>query len=152
LLVENKEVPDDQREQIARETAPYLVKGSGSISGVVRLDTAQGGFIAAAGTQVLLTPATSIALARFEEYVVRKNELPEQRKAETMWFTRTDAAGRFHFEQLAAGQYLLASQVTWSPTGDPRNARSEVTYARVTVAAGERAEVTVTRAITPTTP
>lgn len=148
-FVENKEVSGDEREQIARDTAPYLQKGTGSISGVVRIDTAQGGFTASTGTQVLLTPATAVASARFQEYVIEKNELPTQRKAEIMLLARTDSSGRFRFEKLAAGQYLLASAVAWSPTGDPGAARSEVTYARVTLAAGEQASVTVTRAIAP---
>jgi hypothetical protein len=134
-------------QEIQQDTAPYQLKGSGSISGVVTIDTARGTLVAGEGTQVGLTPATRDAVARFQEYVVEKNELPENRQAQLLWFARTDAAGRFRFDGLPPGDYLLASRTSWSPSGDSSGNRSEVTYARVQLGAGEQANVTVTRRV-----
>jgi hypothetical protein len=148
LFVE-KDVPSDTLDQIREDSAPYQKKGSGSISGVVKIDTASATFVAGDGTSVLLTPATRYALGRFQEYVVAKNELPEQRAAELVWFTHTDAAGRFRFQGLPPGDYLLASPLTWSPSGSGADARQEITYARLQLGSGEAAEVTLTRAVNP---
>lgn len=147
LFVRGDDVSDDERQQIAAETAPYLAKGTGSIAGVVRLDTDYGSFVASRNTQVALTPATTIARERFEEYVVEDNELPARRKAEMVLFTQTNAAGRFHFENLPPGDYLLASAVRWSPTGKGEDAHDAVAYARVHLSDGEHADVVVTRPV-----
>lgn len=147
LFVRNDDVSDADREQIAAETAPYLQKGSGRIAGVVRIETDYGAFIASRNTTVALTPATTIAKERFEKYVVEDNELPAQRKAELVLFTRTNAAGRFHFENLPPGEYLIASPVRWSPTGSDDKAHTEVPYARVTLGEGEQADIVVTRPV-----
>lgn len=146
-LFSRDHVSDEEREQIAEETAPYAQKGTGVITGVVRVDTGYGPFVASRNTQVALTPATTIASERFQRYVVEDNELPGQRKAELVLFARTDAAGRFHFDHLPPGEYLLASEVRWSPTGKGEDAHTEVTYARVTLADGGRADVVVTRPV-----
>lgn len=147
LFVKGDDVSEEERQQIAQETAPYLEKGSGTIVGVVRIETDYGAFVASRGTQVALTPATTIATERFQTYVVEDNELPAQRKAELVLFTRTDASGRFHFDHLPPGEYLIASPVRWSPTGKGEDARTEVPYARVTLGDGARADVVVTREI-----
>jgi len=149
LFFTEKDVPSDTLDQIRQDSAPYQKKGSGSISGVVKIDTTAGTFVAGEGTQILLTPATRYALGRFQEYVVDKNELPpNQRGAELVWFTRVDAAGRFRFQGLPPGEYLLASPLTWSPSGNSADARREITYAHLQLGPNEEAEVTVTRAVT----
>jgi hypothetical protein len=147
VMLADPEMSDEERQQLAIETAPYLEKGTGSISGVVRIETSAGTFVGASGTQVMLSPATKNTTARFEKYVVGKNELPKHREAEYIVFTRTSAAGEFRFEKLPPGAYLLASAVRWSPTGHSEDARFEVPYARVTLGDGEQATVVVTRAI-----
>lgn len=147
IFVRGDGVSEEERQQIAEETAPYLEKGTGVISGVVRVQTDYGVFVASRGTQVALTPATTIASERFQKHVVEDNELPAQRKAELVLFTRTDAAGRFHFDRLPPGEYLIVSPVRWSPTGKGEDAHTEVPYARVTLGDGVRAEVVVTREI-----
>jgi len=140
-----KDLDSDTLAQIRADSQPYQQKGSGSIAGVVKIDTSVGTFVAAQGTQVILTPATRFALGRFQEYVVEKNELPEQRNAELVWFDRTDAAGHFRFQGLPPGDYLLASPLPWSPSGSVADARQEITYARVQLGSGEAADITVTR-------
>ena len=145
LFVKDDDVSDAERKQIEIETAPYLHKGTGSIRGVLQLNTQYGQFHGSPNTQVALTPATTIALARFEKYVVEKNEVPEQRKAELVFFTRTNPSGLFHFDNLPPGNYLLLSTVGWSPTHSPDDVRSAVLYARVTLSEGEAAAVVLTR-------
>lgn len=147
VMLADPEMSDEQRKELAIETAPYLEKGTGVISGVVRIETSAGAFVASRGTQVILSPATKNTSARFEKYVVQRNELPEHREAEFVLFGRTTASGQFRFEKLPPGNYLLASAVRWSPTGRSDDARFEVPYARVTLADGEDATVVVTRAI-----
>lgn len=147
VLFAGDHVSDEERQQIAEETAPYTQKGSGTITGVVRIETDYGVFVASRNTQVALTPATTVASERFQKYVVEDNELPAQRKAELVLFARTDASGRFHFDRLAPGEYLIASEVRWSPTGKGEDAHVEVPYARVSLADGARADVVVTRSI-----
>jgi hypothetical protein len=147
LFTRGDGVSDDERQQLAEETAPYLQKGSGSIAGVVRVDTDYGPFVAGRNTQVVLRPATTIACAAFEEDVVEANELPAPRKTELVLVATTNAAGHFRFDHLPPGRYLLASAVRWSPTGRGDEARAEVTYARVTLGDGDHAEVVVTRAV-----
>jgi hypothetical protein len=147
LLLTGDHVSDDERAQINDETAPYLQKGSGTITGTVRLDTDYGVFVAGRNTEVVLTPATTIAQRRFEEDIVADYEMPASRKAELVLFARTDAAGRLRFESLPPGQYLIASPVRWSPTGRGDDAYFDVPHARVTLADGEHADVVVTRAV-----
>src|SRR5262245_9118379 len=91
--------------------------------------------------------ATTDSASRFQEFVVQKNELPDRRQAEIVWFAKTDAGGRFKFEDLPAGEYFLASPVAWSPSGSSRGANQEVAYAHLTLGAGQQAEITVTRPI-----
>jgi hypothetical protein len=140
-------VSDDERRQLAEETAPYLSRGSGSIAGIVRVVTDYGTFVASRNTEVVLRPATTLACAQFEEDVVEDNELPVQRKSELVLLATTNAAGRFRFDHLPPGRYQLASAVRWSPTGRGDEAHAEVTYARVTLGDGEQADVVLTRAV-----
>ena len=127
------------------ETAPYLEKGSASISGVVTIDTGQGEITARVGTQVYLTPATTLSNQRLQEYVIGKNELPDDRESQLVVLSRTDAQGRFRFGGLAPGEYIIASRVDWSPAGGSTVNRADVAYARVRLSAGESVTVSVTR-------
>lgn len=147
VMLADPEMSDEQRRELAIETAPYLEKGTGSISGVVRIETSAGAFVGSRGTEVILSPATKNTSARFQKYVVEKNELPRHREAEYVVFTRTSASGQFSFENLPPGDYLLVSAVRWSPTGRSDDARFEAPYARVTLGDGEDASVVVTRAV-----
>ena len=139
---------DAERRQIQQESAPYMKKGSASISGVVGIETASGTVTPPGGTQVYLTPATTLANERLQKYAIGKNELPEHRQAELLWMSRTDPQGRFQFKNLPAGEYILACQVAWSPPGDPSDRRSDIAYARVRLAPGESVTATVTRPAT----
>jgi len=130
------------------ETAPYLDRGSASISGVVTIDTGQGQITARVNTQVFLTPATTLSNQRLQEYVIEKNELPDERESQMVLLTRTDSQGGFRFVGLAPGEYNIASRVDWSPAGGSTVARADVAYARVRLSAGESVTVKVTRQVT----
>jgi hypothetical protein len=138
---------DDERRQIHHESTQYRQKGSGSISGIVAIETGSGRATAPSGTLVYLTPATSSVNARLQEYGIEKNELPEDRFAEVLWMNRTDAQGRVRFDNLPPGEYVLVSQVAWRPPSDPAGSRSDVAYARVRLAPGENIAVTVSRRV-----
>jgi hypothetical protein len=127
------------------ETAPYLQKGSAAIAGVVTIDTGQGQITARVGTQVYLTPATTLSNQRLQKYVIEKNELPVDRESQLVLLTRTDSEGRFRFAGLAAGEYIVASRVDWSPAAGSTVSRADVAYARVMLSAGESVTVSVTR-------
>jgi hypothetical protein len=130
------------------ETAPYLQKGSASISGVVTIDTGQGQITAPVSTQVYLTPATTLANQHLQKYAIEKNELPGDRESQLVKLTRTDSQGGFRFVGLAPGEYILASEVHWNPAGGSNVTRADVAYARVRLSAGESATVAVTRKVT----
>ncbi len=129
------------------ETAPYLEKGSASISGVVTIDTGQTQITAPASTRVYLTPATTLSNERLQDYAIEKNALPEERESQLVTFGRTNAQGGFRFVGLAPGDYILVSEVHWVPAGGPALTRSDVAYARVRLSAGESATVAVTRRV-----
>lgn len=136
----------EELDQLQRETAPYLAKGSASISGVVTLEVGSQRMVAPGNLQVYLTPATTYASSRLQEYVIEKDTLPETRESQLVLLTRTDANGQFQFQGLAAGDYLLACDVPWLPAGSSAG-RMDVAYARVHVGAGETATANVTRQI-----
>lgn len=127
------------------ETSPYLAKGSAAISGVVTIDTGQAQITAPANTRVYLTPATTLANQRLQDYAIEKNELPDERESQMVTFARTDAQGGFRFGRLAPGEYVIVSEVYWSPGGGAAATRSDVAYARVRLSDGESATVAVTR-------
>jgi hypothetical protein len=130
------------------ETAPYLEKGSASISGVVTIDTGQAQITAPANTQVYLTPATTLANQRLQEYAIEKNELPGGRESQLVTLARTNSRGGFRFVGLAPGEYILVSEVHWNPASGSTVTRSDVAYARVRLSAGQSVTVAVTRKVT----
>jgi hypothetical protein len=148
LALQDSGPSGDELRQLQEESAPYQKRGSGSISGLVTLETPRGQLTAPPGTQVYLTPATTYALQRLQKYAIEKNELPEKRESQLMWFASTDAEGRFRFTELPPGDYILASRVLWSPSSTAGDSRAEVAYARVHLAAGESITVMVTRSVT----
>jgi hypothetical protein len=147
VRVMDPSLSDAETQKLQEETAPYLQKGSGSISGVVTVDTGQRQITAPANSEVFLTPATSFANERLQKYVIERNELPEKRESQLVLMGRTDSQGRFRFQALAAGDYIVASDFAWIPPGSSEP-RIDVAYARVHLGAGESTTVTVTRRVT----
>jgi hypothetical protein len=130
---------------LRRETDPYRQGGSASITGQVTLETPYGKLIGPSDGEVFLSPVTTYTAKRFDEYVIQKNEVPKRIDAQLYYSTRTDANGRFKFNSLAAGDYLLATQVFWSPPGSTEGPQSALAHAQVRVGPGQTVETVVTR-------
>jgi hypothetical protein len=138
-------LPRGQQSELERETAPYRAGGTAVLVVQVKLETPRGPVIAGEGTPVVLLPATTWTSATFERDVVEGDRMPEQAVGELVWRATTDADGRCTFRGLAPGAYLVASPVAWRLGGEATYERTDVAYARISIAAGQQASVTATR-------
>lgn len=134
-------------ERLARETAPYRAAGTGAIAGQVTLETTRGRVIAGEGTQVVMTPATSYALAQLEQVAIERDLPPPRPPEQLVWSASTDAYGHFAFGGLPPGEYLITSPVSWRELGPATPLRTDVAYARVRLGAGESAQLEVSRKV-----
>jgi hypothetical protein len=118
--------------QTARIDAPFdpsaaayvFEKGSGTIEGEAFLRRDSGTIMTAAGERVFLIPATAYAVARFETMFggdrrayagAAVDDAPEaylryRREA------KVDMKGKFVFENVAPGRYIVATRVFWTET------------------------------------
>jgi len=135
----------DELTQLQHETDPYRHGGNAAIEGQVTLDTPAGEMIAAAGQEVLVSPVTTYTSQRFDEYVLKKNEVPSRVDAQLYYSARTDASGRFRFAGLAPGDWFVVAECFWATPGSTAESKPELAYARVHVEPGETVETTVTR-------
>jgi hypothetical protein len=119
--------------------------GTASLAVQVVLETPRGRVVPGEGTPVLLIAATTGTRLAFERDVVEGDRMPSLAPGDDVRRATTDAWGRCTFGGLAAGDYLLASPVAWRLAGEATEERTDVAYARVRVAAGERASATATR-------
>lgn len=132
-----------ERKLQAAETAPYTRGGTASIDGRLVLRTTAGERPASLDTRVYMTPATTAALKRYQEYAIVKKKLPDRPESERWWIARTDAQGRFQFSDLAAGEYILVSEVVWAAPGRSEPVQT-LAHARVRVPAGAKVPVVLT--------
>ena len=99
-----------------------------------------------ANRSVHLTPATPFAKELAERQVVRDNEMIDRKAEGVWWTTRAGRDGRFVFNWLPAGDYLVLSEVAWSPDGGT-SAKEAVAYALVRVGEREHIDVVVKRKV-----
>jgi len=103
----------------AAEYAPFSQPGTGSISGQAFLVTTSGDPKKAAGKEVTLDPLTSLSRNWWntsKAYERIAPALPDDPKFRAARKTTTaDADGRFSFENLPAGDYLVRTTVQWQP-------------------------------------
>jgi hypothetical protein len=103
----------------ASEYAPYEKPGTGAISGQAFLVTTSGDAKKAAGKEITCDPATSLSRRWWNEAKVYQKinaRLPDDPKFLAMRKTVTgDAEGRFAFDNLPAGDYLIRTTVQWEP-------------------------------------
>ena len=132
-----------ERKLQAAETAPYTRGGTASIDGRVVLRTTVGERPASIDTRVYMTPATTAALKRYQEYAIVKKKLPDRPESERWWIARTDSQGRFQFKNLAAGEYILVSEIVWAAPGQSAPVQT-LAHARVSVPAGAKVPVVLT--------
>jgi hypothetical protein len=97
--------------------APYLVRGTASISGQAFLVQRGGGTVKAAGRMVTLDPATAVGddwWRKAGKVWARRYEKPASTAFGAARRTTTaDADGRFRFADLPAGTYYLRTELTW---------------------------------------
>jgi hypothetical protein len=108
------------------KAAAYIhQQGSGRIEGQAFLRQQGGGVVKAAGEDVYLIPATAYARERFaaiyggnkSTFFGKKIENTPPEYEQYTRKTKADAEGRFVFENVAPGSYLVQTQVFWSVPG-----------------------------------
>lgn len=104
-------------------SAEYIRKnGTGRIDGQAFLKRDYGRVVTAAGERVFLIPATAYAVERFDRmfggerrsYFGNAVDEPPPEYLEYRRETKVDMGGRFAFDNLAAGRYIVATRVFWT--------------------------------------
>ncbi|TDR88006.1 carboxypeptidase regulatory-like domain-containing protein [Enterovirga rhinocerotis] len=106
----------------AKEASFVLAKGTGRIDGQAFLRRDYGKLVTAAGERVFLIPATRYTIARFNamfdgdlrSYFGNDVDAPPPDYYTYRRETKVDMRGRFVFEDLAAGRYIVATRVFWT--------------------------------------
>lgn len=99
-----------------------LKKGTGRVDGQAFLRRDYGRLVTAAGERVFLIPATAYATERFERmfggdrrsYFGNEVEAPPEEYLRFRRETKVDMTGRFSFEDVAPGRYIVATRVFWT--------------------------------------
>jgi hypothetical protein len=105
------------------KAAEYVLKaGTGRIEGQAFMRRDYGRLVTAAGERVFLLPATSYVVERFDRMfggdrrayfgASVENTPPDYYRYRRE--TKVDMNGRFQFENLSPGRYLLATRVFWT--------------------------------------
>jgi hypothetical protein len=100
--------------------------GSGTIEGEAFVRRDYGRIVTAAGEKVFLIPATPYTLERFEKMFTGDKRayfgaMIEGTPPEYVTYRReakVDMAGRFRFEHLTQGRYIVATRVFWTEPDD----------------------------------
>lgn len=103
-----------------------LKKGRGRIDGQAFLRRDYGRLVTAAGERVFLIPATPYAVARFDSmfggdmrsYYGNAVEDPPDSYYRYRRETKVDMTGKFSFEGIAPGRYIVATRIFWT---EPRS-------------------------------
>lgn len=106
----------------ARQAAYVLAKGTGRIDGQAFLRRDYGRLVTAAGERVFLIPATSYTVARFNAmfggdmraYWGKEVDEPPPDYYTYRREAKVDMRGRFVFDDLAPGRYIVATRVFWT--------------------------------------
>jgi hypothetical protein len=105
------------------KAAEYVLKGgTGRIDGQAFLKRDYGRLVTAAGERVFLLPATPYTMERFERMFGGERRAYfgteiEDTPAEYYRYrreTKVDMTGKFSFEDLAPGHYIVATRVFWT--------------------------------------
>ena len=136
---------EEQKLLIDEELAQYRHRGESAITGRVFLETPRGEIVGV-NRPVHLTPATEYAKALAQKQVVEGNQMIDRKAEGVWWTTKAGRDGRFVFSWLPAGDYLVLSQIAWSPDGGT-SAEEDVAYALVRVGEREHIDVVVKRKV-----
>lgn len=105
------------------KSAEYILKGGrGRIEGQAFLKRDYGRLVTAAGERVFLIPATAYAVERFDRMFGGDRRsyygnLVDEPPPEYLTYrreTKVDMTGKFTFENLAPGRYIVATRVFWT--------------------------------------
>ena len=105
------------------KAAAYVLKeGKGQIEGQAFLRRDNGRLVTAAGERVFLLPATAYAAERFDRmfggerrsYYGAEVEPPPEEYYRYRRETKVDMSGRFTFEKVAPGRYIVATRIFWT--------------------------------------
>lgn len=105
------------------KAADYALKtGTGRIDGEAFLRRDYGRLVTAAGERVFLLPATAYAVERFDRmfggdhrsYFGNSVEEPPPEYYRYRRETKVDMNGKFSFENIAPGRYIVATRVFWT--------------------------------------
>ncbi|MFH0926206.1 MAG: hypothetical protein V1872_11375 [bacterium] len=131
---------------ILEEYMPYKNTGTATIKGQAFLRQKGGNVVTAAGATIYLNPATSYSKEYFELQVMRGLHLSEadKRMLEYERTTTGDANGNFEFNDLPAGEYYIATTITWYVPGQYIPEGGNV-GTKVGVKPGEMKKVVLTR-------
>lgn len=130
------------------EYSPYDANDGAAIEGQVFARQRGGGVVTGAGSTVHLLPSTAYTREAHAAALagVTLAPPPDDRLRSHYRTITADAAGRFLFDGLAAGDYLLLSAVRWEvPVGYTTSVEGGTVGAQVTVSSGERARVMLNR-------
>ncbi len=106
-----------------QKSSEYILKsGSGRIDGQAFLKRDYGRLVTAAGERVFLIPATAYAVERFDRmfggdrrsYYGNQVDEPPPEYLTYRRETKVDMGGKFAFEKLAPGRYIVATRVFWT--------------------------------------
>lgn len=127
-----------------------LKRGRGRIDGQAFLRRDYGKLVTAAGERVFLIPATTYTVERFNSmfggdmrsYYGNTVEDPPETYYRYRRETKVDMTGKFSFEGLAPGRYIVATRVFWT---EPRSylTRGGAIYDIVDVKNDETAEIII---------
>ncbi len=109
-----------------KAAAFVLLKGTGRIDGQAFLRRDYGRLVTAAGERVFLVPATAYAVERFaamfggdmRSYFGNAVDEPPEEYYRFRRETKADMSGKFAFEGLAPGRYIVATRIFWT---EPRS-------------------------------
>jgi len=128
------------------EFEPFSSGGKGSIEGraFVRVTDPWEKTCLGKWEQVVLTPETSYTAEWFDREVVARQRLADEdvRLESYRRRTKTDALGRFRFDDLAPGRYLITGRVRYTvedvfdTEGSPES-EERIVFARAEVKAGD---------------
>lgn len=105
-------------EQDNADYAPFMQAGSGVITGQAFLTQQGGGVVVAAGREVILDPATHIAIEWWQKIGTNYEHLdvvpPSENFSKLRRRAIADASGKFEFRNLPAGKYFVRTVLTWN--------------------------------------
>lgn len=105
------------------KAAEFVLKpGTGQIDGQAFLRRDYGRLVTAAGERVFLVPATAYTVERFARmfggdrraYYGNDVDAPPDDYYRFRRETKVDMTGRFSFEKLAPGRYIVATRIFWT--------------------------------------